>query len=276
MFRPQPSSPQSSLPTLLLALTVGMALLAPMLAAQEVVVDAETLIQANKLLFDGKYLEAAGLYGQVTRVDGALFREAHLGKCLCFAMLAFTAESPDEAIGFFRRLVEAAGEEVPMEGLADGNIHINRRFITDLLTLFGRIGSLGGGDVSQGQILSDDANLPRYAPVIDELGTGAQKAFVQFFGWSMTLSGATGKLAAKDFEGCQAEAAKVAADRPQHIKTESQSLQGHARRMVETRNLVDELKDLLDGIRLDPRDPNFRAVEEAKEKAGRLQELLKN
>lgn len=276
MVRAHVFSHHPSWPASWLVLTVGLALLAPLLAAQEVVVDAETLIQANKLLFEGTYLEAAGLYGQVTRVDGALFREAHLGRCLCFAMLGFTAETPDEAVGFFRRLVEAAGEEAPLDGLSDGNIHINRRFITDLLTLFGRIGSLGGGDVSQRQILADDANLPRYAPVIDELGTGAQKAFVQFFGWSMTLSGATDKLAAKDFEGCQAEAAKVAADRPQHIKAESQSLQGHARRMVETRNQVDELKDLLDGIRLDPRDPSFRAVEEAKERTSRLQELLKN
>jgi len=269
----QAFSPSRMVATLVVA--VLMAGFPTGLFGQEVVVDAEVLMQANKTLSAGDYQKAADLYGQVTSLDGALFREAILGRSLCFAMLGFTASTPEKAIESFRNLVREAAQSVPLEGLENGNIHINRRFITDLLTIFGKTGSLGGGDAAQGMILESDAQFLPGSQVIDELGTDAQKHFAKFFGWSMALSNATGKLAGNDFEGCLAEAAKVSAEKPEHIKAESKALQTHGRRMVETRDKVDDLKSALEEINLDPGDPNEAALEKAKDLSEQLLKLLK-
>ncbi len=229
---------------------------------QDISQDVTVLLQANKTLCGGSYREALKLYSQVSDADGALKREATLGKCICYAMMGFKAETVDEAIENFQGLIETAAKTVDLTGLGDGSLFINIRFIQDLLFVFEKTGHLGAGDSAQGAILEDDSTFRRFAEVIEKSGTDVQKKFSKFFQESMELAEATSDLEKKDFEGSFVKASKVKEEKPQHLKKSSKSVQEHSKKMIETRDKVEKLKSLLERIRNNPNpDLTDQAIE---------------
>ncbi|MBF0407300.1 MAG: hypothetical protein HQM10_08100 [Candidatus Riflebacteria bacterium] len=206
---------------------------------------------ANKCLFEGNYLKAVENYAKAPLSDPALRREALLGSCLCYAMLALQAQenkNPADAVKYFIALIEESKKSVPLEGLSDGNIFVNSGFIVNLVKIFEKIGNFGVGDVSQNEILQKDSNFQIYSPNLDKYSTDAQKEFGKFFSVSMTLSDATCELEKNNYSGCKGKAGAIQS-KSEHITKSAEVLQKHCDKMIEAINLLTILRSKAETIK---------------------------
>ncbi|MBF0543698.1 MAG: hypothetical protein HQM08_04660 [Candidatus Riflebacteria bacterium] len=221
------------------------------LCAADILTDADFMKKANQFLFEGNYQSALGFYSKISESDLALHREAVLGKCFCFTMLAFDSKNPDDAIQNFSELIKEAHKGVNLTGLDNGMIFTNLKFISGLLNIFENLGHLGVGDTAQGMVLKKDSNYDKYSQYFS-LGTEAQQHFLKFFEDSRTLSDAIGKLSSNDFQECAAQAGAISSD-IEHIMNSAKALKAHAERLVRVVKMLDDLKSAAEKIK--PDDP---------------------